>query len=91
MRFAPTDAPLLECVKRLTLRAHPAGQKMVGTAVCSEAMRSRLRRQIRRSFELEFDLNRPHSPPCPTFPVELAMNVIRDSGGEVGQGGVKDG
>jgi len=35
---------------------------------------------MRWSFELEFDLNRPHSPTCPTFPGQLETKVIHDSG-----------
>jgi hypothetical protein len=35
---------------------------MVGKSVCGGAISSRLRRTARRSFELRFDLNRPHSP-----------------------------
>ena len=55
--------PWLESVNGLTLRAHLAGLIKVGTAVRSGTMRSRLWRPIRRSFELEFDLNRPKSRP----------------------------
>jgi len=62
MVFVPTGVPWLECVIWLALRGHLAGPKMIGTAVCNGKTSSRLRRLLRRSFELEFDLNRPAQP-----------------------------
>jgi hypothetical protein len=61
---------------------------MVGEAVCGGAIGCRLRRVVWRSFELEFDLNRPHSPACPTVPEAVETNVVRNFGKGVGRGDV---
>ena len=60
------------------------GRATVVASVCSEAMRQRLRRQVLKSFELEFDLSRRKATRLvrPT----LSRKDARDShSGEVGQ------
>jgi hypothetical protein len=42
---------------------------------------SRLRRPMQRSFELMVDLNRPHSPACPTLPEDCGSGCLTLSAG----------
>ena len=61
---------LLEYAKASALRTPLAGLTMFATCLlqAEEKPSPRLRRPTCRSFELRFDLNRPHSPACPTSP-----------------------